>query len=171
MLIALYICLFFMSNVVPTWALLTLRLSYHIISPERFIVTYLWVNFQLHYSSDGLYIGFHSQSLKIPILIANEIFHMAFLHAKVTQPLLCFWDNLVFFISPPGIFMSSPIGFHVSPVEKLLAGLTPENFKKVLHFSRWIKQSPSEYWDRVFYTLKITVKVCNKICFFYRFLK
>ena len=131
MLIALYICLFFMSNVVPTWALLTLRLSYRIISPERFIVTYLWVNFQLHYSSDGLYIGFHSQSLKIPILIANEIFHM----------------------------------------EKLLAGLTPENFKKVLHFSRWIKQSPSEYWDRVFYTLKITVKVCNKICFFYRFLK
>ena len=108
-------------KIVVTWALVILRLSYRTISPERCIMTYLWVNLSFNCIIHLM--------VRLLDLTTNKIFHTAFWHLKVTQPLLCYSVNLAFVSSPSRIFISSPIGFHASPVEKLLPGLTTEKFE------------------------------------------
>ena len=55
-------------------------------------------DFQWNYSSHNLYIGFHSQSVRIRWWLMKH--SQGFLMLEVTQPLLCFWVNLVFVSSP-----------------------------------------------------------------------
>ena len=114
-------------KIVVTWALVILRLSYRTISPERCIMTYLWVNLSFNCIIHLM--------VRLLDLTTNKIFHTAFWHLKVTQPLLCYSVNLAFVSSPSRIFISSPIGFHASPVEKLLPGLTTEKIWRFYLFS------------------------------------
>ena len=109
----------------------TLRLPYSIISLERCIVIYLWVN--LIFNGIIHLMVWYGVPLSIfkDFLIANEIFHMAYWHFKVSQPLQCFQVNLVLVSSPLWISM---IGSRASSVEKLVLGLTPENLWKLCIF-------------------------------------
>ena len=55
-------------------------------------------DFYLNYSSHNLYIGLHSQSVRIRWWLMKH--SQGILMLEVTQPLLCFWINLVFVSSP-----------------------------------------------------------------------
>ena len=72
------------------------------------------------------------------------------MHLKVTQPFMCFWLNQVYLFlsqinifinSPRWIFISSPVGFVISPLENLLLGLTPEKFWKFWEYQYQYKLS------------------------------
>ena len=72
------------------------------------------------------------------------------MHLKVTQPFMCFWLNQVYLFlsqinifinSPRWIFISSPVGFVISPLENLLLGLTPEKFWKFEEYQYQYKLS------------------------------
>ena len=118
----------------------------------------------MHYSFDGLYIGFDISSFKDD-LIAN----------LVTQSFLCFWVNHVFMFlsqcnivvsSPRWIFISSPVRFIVSPVvfvifpvKNLFLGLIPQNFWK---FNIFPGESSSPH--------RGTDTRCVKICSLFTFL-
>lgn len=75
------------------------------------------------------------------IFLAIFHFHVKCLwHLKVTQPIMCFWINLVniylrqpniFVILPHWTFISSSVDFVVSPVEDLVLGLTSQNFENL----------------------------------------
>ena len=55
-------------------------------------------DFYLNYSSHNLYIGLHSQSVRIRWWLMKH--SQGILMLEVTQPVLCFWVNLVFVSSP-----------------------------------------------------------------------
>ena len=78
----------------------------------------------MNYSSDSLYIGFHSQSLKILWQLIK--YSQSFLTLKGYSASSMLLVNLVFVSSTHWIYMSSPIGFpDVLPVEKLFLGFSP----------------------------------------------
>ena len=113
----------------------------------------MYCNFSslFRYLSDGLYIRFDSKPLKM-IWELTQIFLQILWHWKVTQPFLCFWVNqvhmflvsVIYFISSPRwIFIWSPVGLLISPMENLLLGFTPEDFWK---FDIFPRESSSPHW-------------------------
>ena len=75
-------------------------------------------------------------------MIANSTFRKVCLILKAYSAISVVLDR-------SGIFILSPVGFPVSPVESLLLSLTPKHFLKMRHFFRWAEQSPPRCWDRV----------------------
>lgn len=122
-LIVSQICLFLKSNDSGDISLGEIETFVSYSYPGEMYVTYLWVNLILNCI-------FHLMVFILD-LAANEIFHIAFWYLKVTQPLLCFWVNLVFVSSHAWVFMSWRIGFHASLVKKLNPGLTRKLFESL----------------------------------------
>ena len=99
----------------------------------------------MDYSSDSLYIRFHSQSLKILWQLIK--YSQSFLTLKGYSASSMLLVNLVFVSSTHWIYMSSPIGFpDVLPVEKLFLGFSaPRNF-----FTPFVKTLLNLWFSDVF---------------------
>ena len=151
----------------------------YLISPERYIVIFFLYKFvfQLDYSTESFYVGFHSQSLtySFPVhdfctpwkhqktLWVSDVFRsqtkgamgksglmkywQSLLILMVTQPLLCCWVNLIFVSSPHWIFISTMTVF--------LNGSPMEELligltPESFVFSWWVKQFIAGWWDKVY---------------------
>lgn len=90
-------------------------------------------------------------------------------HLKVTQPLLCFWLSQVYiFLNWCNIGQFTSMDFHIIldgfsclPSGKFTSSSHPGILWKIWHVPRWVKQSPSGYWNRIYIDFSVYLNVTD----------